>query len=149
MGGSSALEGALALWSLALGGLLCAVYDVFRLFRLCRKQNPFMLFFADIAFSLISAILTSLLFFNFSNGKMRAYPLMLMLVGFLIWRFTVSALIMQAMKRIFMRVRSLLGSARRYVILLIRLFVRKIATIIYCKRTLKSIRNIKPKGKEN
>ena len=58
-----------------------------RLFRLLKKQNAVLLFFADIAFSLFAAVAVCILFFNLSNGKMRAYPLVLIAVWFLICRF--------------------------------------------------------------
>ena len=140
---------ALALWSLALGALLCAVYEIMRLFRLLKKQNAVLLFFADIAFSLFAAASVCILFFNLSNGKMRAYPLVLIIIGFLIWRFTISAAVMRLMKLVLLRIRSALNRVRLAAARFFGRIERRIYTAVYCKRTVKKIRKIKPKRKEN
>ena len=140
---------ALALWSLSLGALLCAVYDIMRLFRLLKKQNAVLLFFADIAFSLFATAAVCILFFNLSNGKMRAYPLVLITVGFLIWRFTVSKAVMRLMKRLMLLVSSALSRVRLAAARFFGRILQNIYTAAYCKRTVNKIRKIKPKRKEN
>lgn len=150
MQGEYLLHSALALWSVALGAFLCAVYDVFRLFRILKKQNAVVLFICDVAFCIISAVCMMIMFFNLSYGRMRAYAFVFALAGFLIWRFTVSRAVMSLMKRLVTAVYNLLNSAKMRVKRFIKRISHRIYTIYYCKKNIKSIENLKEvKRKEN
>lgn len=142
-------EFALALWSVIVGAFLCAVYDVFRLFRLRRKQNAVLLFVCDIVFSVISAVCTAVLFFNLSYGRMRAYSFLLIAVGFLIWRFTVSRAVMRLMLVLINALSKILNSIKMRVLAIIKLNARRIYTICSCRGIIAEARKIKPKRKEN
>lgn len=124
----------LALWSVALGALLCAVYDIFRIFRLRRKQNAVLLFVSDVAFCFIAAVSVLILFFNLSFGRMRAYSFVLIAVGFAIWRFTVSRLVIALMLKLIVFSERLLNSIITRAKAKIKLFVRKIYTRSYCRK---------------
>ena len=152
MQGQYLLQSALALWSVALGAFLCAVYDVFRLFRLRRKQNAVLLFFCDFAFCVISAVCMSVLFFNLSYGRMRAYSFVFVLIGFLIWRFTVSRFVMSLMLKFITMACRIMNSIKMRVIGVCKHISRRIYTSVYCKRALADARlfmKLKRKEEEN
>lgn len=150
MSGEYLLHTELALWSVLLGAFLCAVYDVFRLFRLRGKQNAVVLFVCDLAFCIISAVCMLILFFNLSYGKMRGYAFVFVILGFLIWRFTVSRLVMSLMLRLVKMVSRVLNSIKMRVICIIKRIMRRIYTSCYCKRNIKRIIDFKEvKRKEN
>ncbi len=142
-------EFALAIWSLAVGAFLCAVYDIFRLFRLRRKQNAALLFVCDVLFCVISAVCLTLLFFNLSHGKMRAYSFLLAALGFLVWRLTVSRVVMHLMLKLVNAVSRILNSIKMRLLGIIRLNARRIYTIHSCRSIIAEARKIKPKRKEN
>lgn len=133
------LHNALAVWSLMVGAFLCAVYDVFRLFRLRRKQNFLLLFFCDILFCLFATICFLLLFFNLSYGRMRLYAFALSVIGFLIWRFTVSRFVMMLLLKILMLAEKLLNSIKMRISAKIKRILRYIYTKRYCKTAIKKV----------
>lgn len=134
---------ALAIWSVAVGAFLCAVYDVFRLFRLRRKQNAVLLFVSDLTFCTIAALSMLLLFFNLSYGRMRAYSFVLAFVGFLIWRFTVSRFVMAFMLKLINAVCKLLNSIKMRVIRAYKRMSCRIYTVCYCKTAVADIKKRK------
>lgn len=134
---------ALALWSVILGAFLCAVYDVFRLLRLVRRQNAFVVFLCDFIFCVFSAVCLLVLFFNLSYGRVRFYALALAIAGFLVWRFTVSRLVMTLLVKLIKRIKKLLISIKMRVSVRLKRLSRRIYTKRYCK---KAIRKVHPKG---
>ena len=137
------LHMALAVWSVMLGAFLCAVYDVFRLFRLVRKQNAVIVFISDFIFCIFSAVCLLILFFNLSYGKVRFYALALVIVGFMCWRFTVSRLVMTLLLKLIRRVKKLLTSIKMRVDARFLRLMRRIYTKRYCRN---AVRNVHPKG---
>ncbi|MBQ3230010.1 MAG: spore cortex biosynthesis protein YabQ [Clostridia bacterium] len=125
----------LALWSVALGAVLCAVYDIFRLFRLRKKQNAVLLFVCDVAFCVIAAVSVLLLFFNLSFGRMRAYSFVLIAVGFAAWRLTVSRFVIAMMQKLIAFTERLINSIITRAKAKLKLVARKIYTKHYCKKT--------------
>ena len=116
----------LALWAVAVGAFLCAVYDVFRVLRLRRKQNRVVLFFLDLLFCLIATLCLLILFFNLSYGRVRVYALALAFVGFLIWRFTVSRAVIAVCLKFIAFSEKVFGSAKKRI-------------CSFCKRMLRYI----------
>lgn len=139
------LHTALALWSVAVGAFLCVVYDIFRVFRLRRKQNSFVLFICDLVFCLIATVCMLVLFFNLSFGRMRAYAFVFAAAGFLAWRSTVSRLVMTLLLRLIVAIEKLLNSIKMRVSYASKRMSRRIYTSRYCKIT---VRTIKTKGIE-
>ena len=81
------------LYSLVLGVSLGIVYDLFKLDRLLFKRSKIFLFFSDILFWLISAFLIFTFCVIFSNGQIRGFIVLGTLLGFIIYRLTLSKLI--------------------------------------------------------
>jgi hypothetical protein len=145
------LKTALAVWSVILGAFLCALYDIFRVFRLRRRQNAVTLFVCDLVYCLASTVCMMLLFFNLSYGRMRAYSFALIAFGFLVWRFTVSRVVMSLLLRLFKLTEHILNSIKSRVLFAIALATRRIYTANYCKKTVLqakrgSLRDVKTKG---
>jgi spore cortex biosynthesis protein YabQ len=138
MGVDSSLGMTLALWAVVAGAFLSAVYDVFRVSRLRHEQGRALIFLNDVAFCAISACTMMLLFFNLSDGKIRGYAFAFALVGFLVWRATVSRILIFALNR-------LLDAAEKILKLTMTRFQRgftrisrRIYTCFYCEYTVKS-----------
>ncbi len=86
-------QGGTLLYALSLGALLCGFYDVFRLDRIIFKRGTVAVFLQDLLFWLISAFATVCLFILKTNGQTRIFVLLAMLIGFFIYRLTISRLI--------------------------------------------------------
>lgn len=137
------LQTALAVWSVILGAFLCAVYDIFRLLRLVRRQNAVLLFVSDLIFCIFSAVCLLILFFNLSYGRIRMYALLLCAVGFFVWRFTVSRITMKLLQRLIVMIKKLLNLIIMRVSVKQKRLARRIYTIYYCRSAVK---NCHPKG---
>ncbi len=141
MGVDYSLHTVLALWSVAVGALLCAVYDLFRITRLRRKQNSFVLFISDFVYCVISACIMTVLFFNLSYGRMRAYAFAFAIVGFLIWRLTVSKVAILLLNKAIDFVGKLLNSIKIRVTFVLTNIIRRIYTSIYCNISIRNASN--------
>jgi len=77
-----------------LGGILGAVYDVFRVLRILRRKNPWILvFFEDLLFSAIAAVATAYVFSRIYYGQVRLFLLAGQGLGFLIYHITLGSLV--------------------------------------------------------
>ena len=128
---------ALSVASLVLGAFLCAVYDVFRVFRLRRKANPAVLFVSDALYSSIVSLSLLLLYFNFTYGRVRVYAFVIALLGFLAWRFTVSRLAIGLCMKLIDLALSNLNSLKMRAVRIIKRASRRIYTDYYCRATVK------------
>ena len=106
----------LVIASFALGAFLSAVYDIFRLARLIREQKGVILFINDFVYSIIAALCMTVLFFNLSYGRMRAFAFAFVIVGFLIWRISVGKIFMLLMSRIIRLIKRILKSIKTRII---------------------------------
>jgi spore cortex biosynthesis protein YabQ len=74
--------------SIINGAFLGLVYDVFRISRLFFLNNKIVIFFEDLAFCLVCALSFIIIFYNYSNGRMRAYAFIGGIGGFCVYYFT-------------------------------------------------------------
>lgn len=124
---------------------LCAVYDVFRVTRLVKKPNPFVLFLSDLGFSLIAICSFLLLFFNLSFGKVRVYAVLFSVLGFFLWRLTVSKLAVGLTLKLVRKTEKFLKLQKSRAVFLIKKASRILYTYHYCKNAAKSIKKLKLK----
>lgn len=95
------------LYSLALGGILCAFYDTIRATRKIGLNSAVAVFVGDLVFWLVSAVTVFLFLIAVTNGEIRGYVIFFCTAGFLIYRFTI-------------------GKAAFYLLCLALSFIRKI-----------------------
>lgn len=81
-------------YSLVLGCLLCFVYDLFKIDRLIFKRSIVFIFFEDILFWIISGFLVFSFLIIYTNGQVRVFVLVGALLGFFVYKITVSKFIM-------------------------------------------------------
>ena len=131
---------ALSAASFVLGAFLCAVYDVFRIFRLRREFNSAVLFVSDVVYSLIASLSFLILYFNFTYGRVRVYAFVISLLGFLAWRFTVSRFVISLVMRLVDFSLRVLNSSKMRVFALLKRVSRCVYTAFYCRDTVKKSR---------
>lgn len=78
------------LYSIPAGAAFCLLYDLIRIVRRCVRPRPAVDFLLDVFYWVICAFATFSLFLVFSSGQIRWYVFFGLLVGFLLFRFTLS-----------------------------------------------------------
>ncbi len=76
--------------SFAFGFLIALLYDVLKAYCIKKKPSKLFVFFKDLLFSCVCALLEFLLLMALSNGAIRAYLLISQLVGFVLFRMLLS-----------------------------------------------------------
>lgn len=127
----------LGLWAFLSGAFLCCVYDVLRVFRLRTKPNALVLFLCDFAFCLFATLVMLILFFNFSFGRVRVYAFFFVLLGFLLWRFTLGRLLVGAFGKLLDYFFRLVVKFKACCKRALKSLIRIIKTKIYCRKTVK------------
>lgn len=105
------------LYAMALGGILGAIYDIFRILRVAFGGKTVAVFAEDLAFSLIALIMTFVFVIAFNNGELRFFVLLGELAGFTAYYLTVGRLVIGFSKAI-------INFLKRAFQLLIRPFVK-------------------------
>ncbi len=80
------------LYSMLLGGILCAFYDILRALRRSGFDSYISVFISDFLFWIINALLTFIFLISRTNGEIRGYVLVAQLLGFVLFRLTLSKL---------------------------------------------------------
>lgn len=79
-------------YSIVVGLGLGFLYDLFKFDRTLFKRSKFFVFICDILFWIISAFIVFSFCVVFSNGQIRGYILLGCLLGFLIYKLTLSCI---------------------------------------------------------
>ncbi len=108
--------------------LLCGVvigifFDVFRILRKTFKTNNFVTYVEDTIFGVISGLFVISMFFIFSNGELRFYIFIALLLGLVMYFCTVSKYIIKVNVWIITLLKRILGfifsPLRKFSILLV------------------------------
>lgn len=90
-------------YSICMGAILGLLYDFLKIDRIVFKRKNLSIFLQDVLFWIISAFMFFSFSVVFSNGQIRGYLLFGCLLGFLIFKLTISrifTLIILPLKRI-------------------------------------------------
>ena len=96
------------LYSCVLGLIFCLFYDILRAIRQTFKITFIVTFFQDIFYFIILAVITFIFLLSLTNGEIRAYVLIGILIGFLVSIFTFSKFFVKILKYIFLKVKVVL-----------------------------------------
>ncbi len=89
------------LYSIIIGIILAVFYDILKAIRISFKISDFAVFLTDIIYYIISAVASFCFFLSVSDGEIRFYILFGFVIGFLIWRITVSKFFIIILKYLF------------------------------------------------
>ena len=95
------------LLALALGIFFSAVYDVFKAVRLTCRPKTIAVALSDVVYFLLLTLFTFCLFMLRTKGQPRGYAFFGELLGFILWRLTVSKYFLKILLFIFRILRSL------------------------------------------
>lgn len=88
------------LLSLAMGCVFCLLYDCFRILRIINNYSKTAIFIQDILYWIICAFLCCCFLIIRCSGEIRGYVLVGSLLGWIIFRLTLSVLILALAKHI-------------------------------------------------
>lgn len=78
------------LFACILGALYSAFYDLFRALRLVKNQKPFTIFLEDLFYFITLAFITFFYLLAFTNGEVRFYVIIGIVLGFLVFYILLS-----------------------------------------------------------
>lgn len=131
------------LYSCILGIILGIYYDIFKIFRIATPFTQKQLFFCDLFFMSTSAISTFIFLLALNSGRIRVHLLAGELIGFIVYRLTLSRLIILFAKYIINTVKRVLRSIKRKLVLPLFSSILKVFKFIYSK--FSSIFNVRLK----
>ncbi len=112
---SLSAQAAYFLWSLALGLVLGAAYDLMRAVRMLFKARQIAVTFSDILFFALCGFVTSLFALPFNKGGVRVFVIVGEAAAFLVYRLTIG---------------SIMGKFYAWLSRFLRKFIQKIVKII-------------------
>ena len=83
------------LYSAVLGGFYCLLYDIFRAIRMTVKCSDIAVFIQDILYWSILAPITFCYLMIATNGQIRGYIILGIIIGFIFVRYTVSFILIK------------------------------------------------------
>lgn len=142
------------LFSLALGVCFCAFYDIFRAVRLVWCPKGLTVFLQDIIYFCILSVVTFIFLLSITNGEIRGYVLFGILLGFLLFYYTLSRyflIILKKMLRLLNFVFKAINSGFNWFFSKIEILICKFSyfgvkflknTLNYCKKLLKKAKGL-------
>jgi len=86
------------IYSLAFGAALGLLYDMFRIIRIAFMPGKVILIYEDIIYMIISAISTFAFIFNINSGSLRLFIFIGVILGFIVYYFTLGTLVFKSAK---------------------------------------------------
>lgn len=135
----STYQNPIFLYSCVLGIILGFYYDIFKISRLVSPFTQKQLLFCDLFFMSTSAILTFIFLLALNSGQIRMYLLVGELIGFIIYKLTLSRIIIFCAKYVIHTIKRILSFIRRkllspifsLILKILRFFKSKIAEISF------------------
>ena len=143
-----------SLYSICLGVILCVCYDILRSFRRATNSGTVAIFLGDILYFTVSAFVVFIFLLARTNGEIRGYVLLCTLLGFVIFRVTISrfvvmiitffmSLIVRGLRIASYYILKFLFSVGEYFIKFLKFSQKKcIRALKTLKKLLKSIRQL-------
>ncbi len=95
------------LYFVIVGAALGMIFDVFKLKRVVFGSSYATLFFDDLLFMLVTAVVLVLCVFKVNSGRLRWYEMAFTVLGFCIYRKTLSVIFVNAFVFVYSKVRLL------------------------------------------
>jgi len=89
------------LYAVVLGLLFSFVYDILKSYRIMKKSKDYWVLLQDIFYFFTLSVITFIFFLIFTNGEIRVFILLGLLLGFVLWRLTFSSFIVFILKKVF------------------------------------------------
>lgn len=128
------------LLSLGLGFITGALYDVFRIVRICISKGKIAFIISDILYFLVLGVLTFTFCLTVNEGELRFYILFGELVGFCIYYFSLGVVIFSISEKIIITIKKIICKILSIAFMPFKWVIRKI-TLFFNKTIQKSRKN--------
>ena len=101
--------------SLALGIILCVFYDIFSALRKAEFNSTTAVLIQDIIYFLITAPIVFLFLLATTNGQLRLYVFVGTVIGFIIFKLSLSKLLVFLLSRFFLLLKFIFSNISRVI----------------------------------
>lgn len=119
------------LWSLVLGIVLGALYDIVRAVRMLTKARGARVIISDVLFFTVCGVITSLFALPFNKGDVRAFIIFGEAVGFLAYRLTLGSVMGKFYSHTAVLLRSFIQKINKISEKIFDLLLKMIAVLVY------------------
>lgn len=113
-----------------MGAVLCLLYDVFRILRMAFSPGKISAFIQDVLWFAIAAVATYMMCLARCRGEVRSYIVIGEVVGFVLFRLTVSRLLILAARPVIRTAKRLIRKLKSIILKIIIPFIGKISNKI-------------------
>lgn len=128
--------------SLIVGVLVGALYDLFRIGRVVFGGGRLKLFFEDVLFSVMSALVFAVFTFNATMGVIRMFAAFGALLGFFAYRFSLGLFTVSLTKAVKALVRPYVVKAKT----LVKRRIKAFCSLCYTRRQTQRVYRLAGKG---
>ena len=119
------LEQAYLFFIYLISGILIGIlFDIFRILRKSFKTTDFITYIEDIVFWLFTGAFLIIILFKFSNGEIRLYNIIGVILGFIFYMLTISNLFIKINVRAIIFIKNILYRTISIIIYPIKLILR-------------------------
>ncbi len=120
--------------SILLGMIIGCFYDIFEAMRESIKHKTVFIAIEDFVFWIVTTYIVFYTFYKFNYGQLRSYVFMGIFIGLVIYKYTLSKIVIMLMKFIFKIIVAVFKIFGRWIIIPLRNL---------CKNTSKALKNAK------
>lgn len=136
-----------SLFVFIVSGIIIGVFfDIFRILRKSFKTPDFITYIEDIFFWIITGIFILFILFTFENGQIRSYNIIGLIIGFILYIFTISKFLIKYSVKVIIFLKNIINKIFKVVIYPMRMFFKPISFVII---NLKNITKFDKKIKNN
>ena len=130
-----------------VGVVICILFDFFRILRKSFKTPDIITYIEDIVFGVLAGIIIIFSIFKFNNGEIRSYLFIGILIGMLIYLFTISKIFINYGSKILTFLKKILLFPIKKTLLFSKSILKFIKNKIFrpFSKSILNIRNIIPK----
>jgi spore cortex biosynthesis protein YabQ len=118
------------LYGLLVGMIMSLYFDSFRILRKTFKHKDYVVFIEDIAFFFVATFITFMLLMARCNGEPRAYVLLAILLGYFLYRITLSRLILPVVVSINKFILKIFSKIFIYASKIVSIFAQKLKNLL-------------------
>ena len=128
------------------GMIIGIIFDIFRILRKSFKTNDFVTYIEDILFWIITGIFLIFILFKFSFGQIRFYTIFALIIGFVLYLFTISKLFIKVSVIIILFIKKIVGKILRILFYPIKILFKPFSFFVINIRKVFRFQKIRQKS---
>lgn len=120
-----------SLFVFAVSGIIVGIFfDVFRILRKSFKTPDFITYIEDIIFWIITGLFLLFVLFTFENGQIRSYNIIGLIIGVILYIFTISKYFIKCSVTIITFFKNIIYKILKVIISPLKMFFKPISFVI-------------------